>query len=235
MIWLQPNHKYTGLNPNKNTSMLKSLLRADSHPPQPIKKPNLKMTLLPGTEASAYLPMTEEAAARFVEDWTPSILSQMARFRLPADLAEDAAQEALLRAMRALPKFEGKAKLSTWIYSIAWREAHRAHHRWQKHKSRVASNPELVAAAEVGHSAASGQNQADPITATETLDEVGMVQRAMELLPPKQRLALGYHYLEEMSVEQIASLMKAAPGTVKSWLKRGRDQLRKRLNNGANS
>ncbi len=209
--------------------MSKTLFRAVTRPPTPTKP------LTPGTEASAYLPMTEEAAARFVTDWTPCILSQMARFRLPADLAEDAAQEALLRAMRALPKFQGKSKLSTWIYSIAWREGHRAHHRWQWHKQRVTSNPSLVEAA-AGDSSPNchATKSNSPEMTTDLLDEVSLVQSAMDQLPVKQRMALGYHYLEEMSVEEIATLMKAAPGTVKSWLKRGRDQLRSRLNNGVN-
>jgi RNA polymerase sigma-70 factor, ECF subfamily len=207
--------------------MSNTLSRAVTRPPAPTKP------LAPGTEAEAYLPMTDEAAARFVTDWTPCILSQMARFRLPADLAEDATQEALLRAMRALPKFRGKSKLSTWIYSIAWREGHRAHHRWQRHKQRVTSNPSLVEDAD-GSSGHHGNttDQQSPSDSADILDQVNLVQSAMDNLPIKQRLALGYHYLEEMSVEEIATLMKAAPSTVKSWLKRGRDKLRSRLNNG---
>lgn len=196
-----------------------------------VNRPNLPQ--LPGTEADAYLPMTEDSAERFVADWTPNILSQMARFRLPADLAEDAAQEALLRAMRALPQFQGKSKLSTWIYSIAWREGHRAHHRWQRHKQRVTSNSSLVEAAD-GSLNPRNLEWNEPGKTADTGDEVALVQAAMDLLPVKQRMALGYHYLEELSVAEIAALMNAAPGTVKSWLKRGRDQLRQRLNNGAN-
>lgn len=185
-------------------------------------------------EAAAYLPLDDESAARFVADWTSIILSQMARFRLPADLAEDASQEALVRAMRALPKFRGKSKLSTWIYSIAWREGHRAHLRWQKHKSREISTPNLADSAQqagsVARSEGSGAEIPDQVAIA---DDVSMVQRAMDQLPTNQRLALGYHYLEELSVSEIAELMNTATGTVKSWLKRGRDRLRERLYDGA--
>ncbi|MBC8404996.1 MAG: RNA polymerase sigma factor [Planctomycetes bacterium] len=185
-------------------------------------------------EAAAYLPLDDESAAQFVADWTAIILSQMARFRLPADLAEDASQEALLRAMRALPKFRGKSKLSTWIYSIAWREGHRAHQRWQKRKSREISTPNLadcaLQAGSVGETEHSGAENPDPVAIA---DDFIMVQRAMDQLPSNQRLALGYHYLEELSVSEIAELMNTATGTVKSWLKRGRDRLRERLYDGA--
>ncbi len=205
--------------------MPKTLFRA-------VNRPNLPQ--LPVTEADAYLPMTEEAAVRFVADWTPSILSQMARFRLPADLAEDAAQEALLRAMRALPNFQGKSKLSTWIFSIAWREGLRANQRWQRLQKREVSAPGLGSSEGIHPDLAASSSMGDPLARAAGADEVARVQLAMDHLPDRQRLALGYHYLEELSVEEIAQLMKAPPGTVKSWLKRGRDKLRHLLNNGAN-
>ena len=46
--------------------------------------------------------------------------------------------------------------------------------------------------------------------------------------PPRQRIALGYHYLEGLTVTEIAEVMDAPTGSVKAWLKRGRDRLQAR-------
>lgn len=171
------------------------------------------------TERSAqdYLPLSEDAAARFVADWTPAVLSQLARFRLPADLAEDAGQEVLVRALRGLADFRAEAKLSTWLYTITWREGLRATQRLKRRSSR-----------EVGLEA---EPTAVPTAAgAEQADERRRLQGLLDELPPRQRLALGYYYLEELSVTEIAAVMDAPTGSVKAWLKRGRDRLRARWN-----
>ncbi len=171
--------------------------------------------------AADYLPLTEATARRFVDRFSAPVLSQLARFRLPADLAEDAAQEALHRALRALPRFRGDSALSTWVYRIAHREGLRALERWQRRRAREAPISAL------------GEPQAE--TAPDLVaqeDELQRLRRALDTLPDNHRLALGYHYLEGLSVAEIAQVTGAAQGTVKAWLKRGRDRLRERFANG---
>jgi RNA polymerase sigma-70 factor (ECF subfamily) len=68
-----------------------------------------------------------ELYARHAED-----VLAVARSRLGCDaLAEDAAQEAWLRAFAALPKFRGEAAFATWIHRIAVNAAHRMRDRRQ--------------------------------------------------------------------------------------------------------
>jgi len=170
-------------------------------------------------QASDYLPLNDENAQAFVEDWTPTLISQMARFRLPADLAEDAAQEALLRALRGLPNFRGEAKLSTWLYTIAWREGLRA----QQRALRIAQRESSL---EFDPSAFN----ATPADARlEAADQRTRFQCLLDSLPERQRLVLAFHYLEGMPVAEIAVVIDAPVGSVKAWLKRGRDTLRARF------
>lgn len=169
--------------------------------------------------AADYLPLTEDAAAQFVADWTPIVLSQLARFRLPADLAEDAGQEVLLRALRGLPKFRAESKLSTWLYTITWREGVRAAQRLARRSERETS---LSPASEPAAPSA-------PL-ALDQSDERRLLQTFLDELPARQRITLGYHYLEGLSVAEIATLMEAPTGSVKAWLKRGRDRLQARWN-----
>ncbi len=153
--------------------------------------------------------------------FTPLVAAQVARFRLPHDLAQDAVQEALLRALRGLPRFRGDSRLSTWIYTIAFREAVRVRERWvTAHGS--TSAPE-------GWDPEDSRAEGREVQAAADGDDLARVRSGMERLPDDQRLALGYHYLEGLSVGEIATLMSSTPNTVKSWLKRGRDALRSAL------
>lgn len=165
--------------------------------------------------------MDAEGSRRFVETFTPVIAAQIARFRLPHDLAQDAVQESLLRALRGLPRFRGDSRLTTWIYTIAFREAVRVRERW--------------GGARAASSAPEGWDPVDPraegreLESAAAQDDLARVRAAMERLPEEQRLALGYHYLDGLSVAEIADAMGSGANTVKSWLKRGRDALRATL------
>lgn len=187
---------------------------------QGVSPPEVSCTVRPGPiqrTAADYLPLTQEAAAQFAADWTPIVLSQLARFRLPADLAEDAGQEVLLRALRGLPSFRAESKLSTWLYTITWREGLRAAQRLTKRNERETSL------------APTSEPAAPSVTpALDQSDERRRVQAMLDELPPRQRIALGYHYLEGLTVTEIAEVMDAPTGSVKAWLKRGRDRLQAR-------
>lgn len=160
-------------------------------------------------------------ARRFVEAFTPVVASQVARFRLPHDLSQDVIQETMIRALRGLPAFRGSSRLTTWIYTIAFRESVRVRDRWlaadgalPRDEEGETWDPPDPAAAERAFTVASDA------------EDLARVRAAMQRLPPDQRLVLGYHYVEGLSVNDIAELMQSTPNTVKSWLKRGRDALR---------
>jgi RNA polymerase sigma-70 factor (ECF subfamily) len=152
-----------------------------------------------------------------VETFSSSIAAQAVRFRLPGDLVQDVVQETLIRALRGLERFREEAKLSTWVYRIAYRECVRAKERHLRHQGGVLSL-DPMSDPETGEKGAS--------EVAETEDEVLRVRRMMARLPDDQRLAMGYHYLEGLGVAEIADLMGSTSNTVKSWLKRGRETLR---------
>lgn len=172
-------------------------------------------------QAADFLPLDAELSRRFVEIFTPVIAAQIARFRLPHDLAQDAVQESLLRALRGLSKFRGDARLTTWIYTIAFRESVRVRERWSG-KRAASSVPE-------GWDPEDPESEGREHELAAAADDLAQVRRAMAHLPDDQRLALGYHYLDGLAVAEIAELMNSTPNTVKSWLKRGRDALRSQL------
>lgn len=92
-----------------------------------------------------------------------------------------------------------------WVRTVAYRLSVS---RWRRHRRHVALDTEPA--------------HADP--ADGQLTKVAL-QQALAELPDNQRRAVVLHYLAGLSVAEIADEMDAAPGSVKSWLFRGRERL----------
>jgi RNA polymerase sigma-70 factor (ECF subfamily) len=121
--------------------------------------------------------------------------------------AEDLAQEVFVKLWQALPRYDGRAQLSTWIYAITRNAAVSA----LRARRRVASLSEDAIAAEAEGIAASAAGEEDPA-----------LRRAIDRLPEKQRQAITLYYLDERSVEDVADMMGLPANTVKTHLHRAR-------------
>jgi len=134
------------------------------------------------------------------------------------DTVEDLLQETFLRVFRALPEFEGRAKLSTWICTIAQRVAMDELRRLQRSPMLVHDEnaPEAADPADV-------ERDAD----REATDEA--VHRALASLPDKYRLPLSYAAIDELDYDTIATMLGIPVGTVKTNVHRGKQLLRERL------
>lgn len=132
-------------------------------------------------------------------------------------LAEDVAQEALIRIWKALPRFDGRAALSTWIYAITRNRCLTALQRRRELAS--LSDPEVEL--EVEAAIATGPpDQAESPSALRDL---------VDALPERYRQAVTLYYYEERSVAETARLLGLAEGTVKTNLFRARGLLLERL------
>jgi RNA polymerase sigma-70 factor, ECF subfamily len=134
------------------------------------------------------------------------------------DQVEDLLQETFLRVFRALPEFQGRAKLSTWICTIAQRVAVDELRRQQRSVAFFHDEeaPEAVDAANV-------ERDAD----RESTD--ASVRKALASLPDKYRLPLSYAAIDELDYDTIASMLGIPVGTVKTNVHRGKHMLRERL------
>jgi RNA polymerase sigma-70 factor (ECF subfamily) len=151
----------------------------------------------------------EEFDAFYAES-SPRLLAQV--FAMTGDLgeAEDALQEAYIRAWQHWPRISGYAKPESWVRSVAFK---RCVNSWWKAKNRL-----------VAH-----QRAADRRDGVDGVDELGpdllAVVQALRQVPEKQRHTLVLHYLADLSVEQVAQELGISVGTVKSRLSRGRAAL----------
>ena len=139
--------------------------------------------------------------------------------RQPAD-AEDAAQEAMLKAYRSLPGFIGQSHIATWLFRIA----HNTCLDILKKPGRVRENTSLEALQDAGADWA-GREEA-PDAAYVRSAEAERLQRATQKLPQDQQLLLNLRYGEQMSYEELARTCGLREGTVKSKLSRAKEKLK---------
>jgi len=138
-----------------------------------------------------------------------------------ADDVDDVAQDVFVQAWRALPKFRGDARFSTWLYRIATNMAIKQWHR-NKRRAQTVSEEELPNTVRAAL-AILAPNPED-VAAQRARD--GALRAAIDRLPEKQRTVILLHYFEEYTCEDIAALLECSVGTVWSRLHYGCRKLR---------
>lgn len=134
--------------------------------------------------------------------------------------AQEAAQEAMLRAYRAIGRFRGGSSVATWLYRIAHNVCLDMRKRPQAHRE-VAS---LQAMADEGFDPPSATP--DPEQAYLKGSEQARLREAMTRLPVEWQTLLSLRYGDGLSYEQLAKALRMGLGTVKSRLNRAKEKLR---------
>ena len=148
--------------------------------------------------------------------YSPRVFAVVRRLAGEDALAEDWAQEAWVRAFRALPAFRGEARFSTWLHRIAVNSALHGR-RWRER--RVTHEVALPTSVETA-------GRSDPVALRM------MLQRALDELPEGMRQIIVLHDVEGYTHEEIGDLLGIAPGTSKSQLFKARARLREMLRPG---
>jgi len=130
--------------------------------------------------------------------------------------AQDCVQEAYARAWQRWDQVSEHASPEAWLRTVAWRIAAS---RWRKVKNGVA--------AMARHGPPSHAPEPSP-------DNVALVA-ALKQIPEAQRRAIVLHHLGGLSVEEVATEMQVATGTIKARLSRGRAALAELLRDPADA
>jgi RNA polymerase sigma-70 factor (ECF subfamily) len=139
--------------------------------------------------------------------------------------AEDLAQETFVRLYRYLPRLEPRAQFSTALFGMA-RNLTLNTIRDSKRRGR-GKTQSMTREDETERAAPDGRHQPDR-TARQHEAEA-LIGRALTHLSPEHREVLVLRELQGMDYEEIAKVIRARKGTVKSRLARAREQLRLRL------
>jgi len=144
----------------------------------------------------------------------------------PSDVS-DIVQEVFLKVFKNIGSFRGNSSLKTWIYRIAVNEAYN-HRRWFcRHQRReVALGPEEGVRSYADSLADPSRTPFDQAADHETF---ALVEAALDKLNPKFRTVVVLRDIEDLSYEEIATVLNVSIGTVKSRILRGREALRKIL------
>ena len=126
-----------------------------------------------------------------------------------AALADDIAQEALVRAYVSSGRFIGNFK--AWLFRIAY-NCFIDNLRRVPAPSASMDSPEVMHVADGSASDASFRHEE--------------LRRALTRIPEKERTAIVLHYFEDQPVKDIATIMQIPAGTVKYYLSVGRDHLK---------
>jgi len=147
--------------------------------------------------------------------------------------AEDALQEALLRAWRGLPRFQGRSSLRSWLYTIATNASLRMIERRARRVSPV----------DFGPAADADENPGAPLTESVWIEPfpdaaVDAEQRegielaftaALQHLPPRQRAVLVLRDVLGFSAREAADVLETSPAAVDSALQRAHATVDARL------
>ncbi len=144
--------------------------------------------------------------------------------------AEETLQETFLNALKALPHFERRSQLATWLYRIASNAC-------LSRRRRDATQPETVSVDEAGE----GEPESDftpqyfvdwshtPEDELLSAETRAVMAKAITQLPPTLRIVFIWRDLEGLSVQETAEVLGLSEGTVKVRLHRARVKLRELL------
>ena len=146
-------------------------------------------------------------------------------------VAEELAQETFLRVYKASARYRAEARFSTWLYKIATNvclnELRRPVHRARIESMDQGCCDERDASRETA--AAPEESMADALL--EAHQDQFLVRRAMGCLPEAQRAALLLRATEGFSYQEIGRQLNRSENHVKTLIHRGRQKLRKILEN----
>lgn len=185
-----------------------------------------KNTMLAAAQTASH--RTPEGFERLMRD-NNRLLFRTARAILRDDAeAEDAVQEAYLRAYRSIGDFRGEARHSTWLVRIVVNEALA---RRRKATRRAAIVPIRGGAAEDHEPVAEIALREDegPESLTQRTELRSLLERKIDELPEAFRTVFVLRALEELPVEETAAILHIPEATVRTRFFRARSQLREAL------
>ena len=161
-----------------------------------------------------------------VAKYQHKILNLVMRYVKDPSEAMDVAQEAFIKAYRAVPKFRGDSAFYTWLYRIAINTA--KNHLVAARRRPLSLEAELQEAD--GFEPFAVLRDIDTPERLALTDEIGeAIASAVEDLPDELRTAILLREIEGMSYEEIAQAMDCPVGTVRSRIFRAREAIDKRI------
>lgn len=158
---------------------------------------------------------------RLFEDHGPRLVELAASILGARADAEDAVQEAFVKAYRARDRFRGDASPGSWLWRIVFNEALEQRRRKRLRGGRTEAGGAAVAVREEPPASGPG-----PDATASALERAEAVRRAIDALPEDQRTVVLLRELEGWTYREISERLELPLGTVESRVIRARERLR---------
>ncbi len=135
--------------------------------------------------------------------------------------AEDVAQQVLMKMMTSMEGFDGRSKVTSWVYRIT-RNASLDHQRRRKRERRLAEKAEWLARAEA-------PRLDDPLDDIEMNRTLRLIRTLLGELPMRQREVFDLVDLQGLEPKEAAELLEMNPNTVRVHLLRARRRMRSEM------
>ena len=137
------------------------------------------------------------------------------------DDAEDVAQVVLTKMMRSMHRFDGRSKVTSWVYRIT-RNASLDHQHGKKRDLKLAEKLGRLARAET-------HRLEDPLDRIEMKRTLGLIRTLLRELPVRQREVFDLVDLQGLQPKEAADLLEMKPNTLRVHLLRARRRMRREM------
>lgn len=163
----------------------------------------------------------EQEFQKLASDYAERVFNHAYRMLGNREDAEEAANDVFLRIYRGLGSFRGDAAIGTWIWRITSNVC-------LSRRSRMRIVTESLDDVEGGEGFESTQiSTAD--SRVEAEEDRERIARCIAALPEHEAAVITLFYLQELDYKEVAEAMQIPPGTVATYLHRGRERLRKMM------
>lgn len=143
--------------------------------------------------------------------------------------AADVTQSVFIKVFKGIRYFHGQSSLRTWMYRIAVHEASNHRRGWLRRKWHEAFSLDDDQEFPDGRMLRLSEQPETPYEIAESSERRWQVQRALASLTQPYRTVVVLREIEDLSYDEIAEVLGVSEGTVKSRLTRGRELLRRKL------
>ncbi|MEH6765392.1 MAG: sigma-70 family RNA polymerase sigma factor [Aequorivita antarctica] len=157
-----------------------------------------------------------QAFAVLVDRYKDLVFTLSIRMLKHREEAEEVSQDTFIKVFKALPKFKGDSKLSTWVYKVAYNTCLDRIKKNKKHYNDVAIDSFTE------HQIKTVDNALD---ALEEKEQQQTIQDCLQQLASKDSFLLSLFYFEELSLEEISHIVNMEANTVKVNIHRARKRL----------
>lgn len=172
----------------------------------------------------------EKAYRELIGRYQRPVFSLIYRLVRDREKAEDLSQDTFIKVLNAIDRYDPKYKFSSWIFKIAHNTSLDHLRRKEPETLSLQGSPHARTDAEIEASTItpeSGDENPEQYTASKEMG--GVIERAIEKLRPEYRTAILLCHVEGRPYEEIAQIMDVPLGTVKTYIHRARNELKRQL------